>query len=116
MFGVGWFELLIIATVAVVVIGPQDLPKVMVFFGRIYRRVHYLKFALSQQFDDLMRDADIDDIRKSVNFEAREREEKGEADEAAFDEAAFDEDIEAEAEGNATVPEKISDHKAGGGA
>lgn len=95
MFDVGWSELFIIALLAVVLVGPQDMPKVMVFFGRIFRRLHYVKFALSQQFDDLMRDADLNDIRKSVNFEAQAREDRdGGRIEEIFDEASFDEEAE----------------------
>lgn len=71
MLDVGWQELLLIAALAVVLVGPEELPKVMVFFGRIVRRIHYVKYALSQQFDDLMREADLDDLRKSVNFEEK---------------------------------------------
>lgn len=95
MFDVGWSELFVIAVLAVVLVGPQDMPKVMVFFGRIFRRLHYVKFALSQQFDDLMRDADLNDIRKSVNFEAQVREDReGGRIEEIFDEASFDEEAE----------------------
>jgi sec-independent protein translocase protein TatB len=72
MLDVGWQELLLIAALAVVLIGPEELPKVMVFFGRVVRRIHYVKYALSQQFDDLMREADLDDLRKSVNFEEKD--------------------------------------------
>lgn len=72
MLDVGWQELLLIAALAVILIGPEELPKVMVFFGRIVRRIHYVKYALSQQFDDLMREADLDDIRKTVNFEEKD--------------------------------------------
>lgn len=98
MFDIGWSELFIIALLAVVLVGPQDMPKVMVFFGRIFRRLHYVKFALSQQFDDLMRDADLDDIRKSVNFEASAREGRdGQRIEESFDEASFDEELEDDA-------------------
>lgn len=98
MFDVGWSELFVIAVLAVVLVGPQDMPKVMVFFGRIFRRLHYVKFALSQQFDDLMHDADLNDIRNSVNFEAQAREQRdGDLIEKSFDEAAFDEELEDDA-------------------
>lgn len=84
MFDLGWSELLLIMAVAVVVIGPQDIPKVMHALGRVMRRLQYVRFAISQQFEDILREGDIQDIRKSVNFEVKD-----------FDEAAAD---EAEAE------------------
>ncbi len=84
MLDFGWPELFLIIAVMVVVIGPDEIPAIMVTFGRVFRRFQYIKFAISQQFEDVMRDADMDDIRKSVNFEAPEG--------ATFDEAAADEE------------------------
>lgn len=110
MFDVGWSELFVIAVLAVVLVGPQDMPKVMVFFGRMFRRLHYVKFALSQQFDDLMREADLDDIRKSVNFEAQDREKRGEPVEAAFDEAAFDEELESDPDSSENAEPDVAAH------
>ena len=84
MLDFGWLELFLIMAVAVFVIGPDEIPVIMVTIGRIFRRFQYIKFAISQQFDDVMRDADLDDIRKSVNFEAKDSDQ--------FDEAAADEE------------------------
>jgi len=68
MLDLSWSEILLIGVVVIVVMGPQDLPKVMVGLGRIMRRMQYIKFALSQQFEDIMKVSDLDDLRK-VNFE-----------------------------------------------
>ncbi len=84
MLDVGWPELFMIIAVAIIVIGPDEIPALMVGLGRIVRRLQYMRFAISQQFEEMMRDADLDDIRKSVNFEAPE---DLETDEAAEDEA-----------------------------
>jgi len=65
----GWAELLIIVAVAVFVIGPKDIPNVMYSLGRVVRRIQYIRFAISQQFDDLMQVADVEELRKGVNFE-----------------------------------------------
>ncbi len=88
MLDFGWPELFLIITVAIIVIGPEEIPVVMVAIGRIMRRLHYIKYTISQQFDDVMRDADLDDIRKGVNFEARDEQDR----EVNFDEAAADEE------------------------
>ena len=70
---------------AVLVIGPNEIPAMMRGLGRLMRRVQYIKYAVSQQFDDFMKDADMDDIGASVNFEeSRNRD---------FDEASADEDV-----------------------
>jgi len=67
----GWAELLIIVAVAVFVIGPQDIPKVMQGLGRVIKRFQYLKFAVSKQFDDVMNITDVEELRKGVNFEEK---------------------------------------------
>lgn len=79
MFGMAWSEILVILVIAVVVIGPKDIPKIMYTLGRIARRVQYAKFAMTQQFDDILKAGDIEELRKGVNFEA------GKYDEAAAD-------------------------------
>lgn len=69
MLDFGWAELLIIVAVAVFVIGPKDIPKIMYGLGRFMRRLQYIRFAVSQQFDEIMNAGDIEDLRKGVNFE-----------------------------------------------
>lgn len=69
MLDFGWAELLIIVAVAVFVIGPKDIPNIMYGLGRLVRRIQYMKYAVSQQFDDLMNTSDIEELRKGVNFE-----------------------------------------------
>lgn len=47
-----------IGLIILLVVGPQDIPKIMYQAGRFFRRMHYMKFALSQQFDDFMEKAE----------------------------------------------------------
>lgn len=96
MLDFGWPELLVIMAVAVFVIGPKEIPSIMYGFGRLVRRLQYVKFAFSQQFEDFMRAHDLDDIQRSVNFEAPEY------DEAAADEEALAQETDAVED----VPEK----------
>lgn len=98
MLDFGWLELLVIMVVAVFVIGPKEIPSIMYGLGRMVRRIQYIKFAFSQQFDDFMRAHDLDDIQRSVNFEA-----------PVYDEAAADADEESRADQTDAiegVPEK----------
>lgn len=114
MLDFGWPELFLIVAIAIIVIGPNEIPAVMVALGRIVRRFQYIKFAISQQFDDVMRDADLDDIRKSVNFEEKPSAAEG----GSFDEAAADEeyaavpDLPSEAE-SADDTDDLEDDKKG---
>ena len=81
----GWTELILIMALAVLVIGPNEIPAMMRGLGRIMRRVQYIKYAVSQQFDDFMKDSDMEDIGASVNFEENRNRD--------FDEASADEDV-----------------------
>lgn len=81
MLDFGFAELIIIIALSILVIGPNEIPKLMVGLGRLVRRLQYVRFAMSQQFEDFMRENDLEDIRQSINFEADD-----------FDEAAEDED------------------------
>lgn len=50
--------------------------------GRLVRRLQYVKYAFSQQFEDFMQNSDMEDIGRSVNFEeSRARYEDAEEDE-----------------------------------
>jgi len=87
MLDFGFPELLLIMAVAVLVIGPKEIHAIMRALGRLMRRLQYVRYAMSRQFDEFMKDADLDDIRNSVNFEMRDED----IDEAAQDEAYFGE-------------------------
>lgn len=76
MLDISWAELLVIVVVAVFVFGPQDIPKIMYTLGRIMRRVQYVRFALSKQFEDFLIENDLEELRRGVNFEAPETDEK----------------------------------------
>lgn len=68
MFQFGWAEMLVIAVVAVLVIGPKELPPIMFALGRFARRLQYLRFALSQQFEDFMLQNDLNELRRDVHL------------------------------------------------
>lgn len=69
MLDFGFAELIVIIALAVLIIGPKEIPALMIGLGRIVRRLQYVRFAMSQQFEDFMRESDLDDMRKAVNFE-----------------------------------------------
>lgn len=66
MFDFGWPELLLIAAIAALVIGPDEIPVIMQGLGRMVRRLQYMRFALSQQFDDFMNEAEISRLREDA--------------------------------------------------
>ena len=73
---------MVIVAVAVLVVGPRDIPKIMYGLGRLVRRFQYVRFAISRQFDDVLKAGDIEELRRGVNFEAPVTDEK-EADDKA---------------------------------
>ncbi len=87
MLDFAWSELLVVIIVAILVIGPQDIPKAMMALGRIFRRLQYVKFALSQQFEDLMKETDLQELREINELKSKDQPEtqEGPADAEAHD-------------------------------
>lgn len=59
MFDIAWSELALIGAVALVAIGPRDLPKAMMTLGKAVRHVRRMGHELRQQFDQLTYEAEI---------------------------------------------------------
>lgn len=66
MFDIGWTELLLIALVAIVVIGPKDLPRVMRMVGQWTRKLKRMGSEFQNQFNEALREAELDDVRKGI--------------------------------------------------
>ncbi|MCH8862525.1 MAG: twin-arginine translocase subunit TatB [Proteobacteria bacterium] len=66
MFDIAWTEMLVLLVVAIVVIGPKDLPKVMRTLGVWMRKARGLASEFRFSLDELSREADLDDIRKNA--------------------------------------------------
>ena len=56
MFDIAWSELALIGGVALLVIGPKDLPKVMRSMGRWTRKARLLAGEFQRNLDDMMRE------------------------------------------------------------
>ncbi|WP_047454570.1 Sec-independent protein translocase protein TatB [Rhizobium rhizogenes] len=67
MFDIGWSELLIIAVVALVVIGPKELPATLRSIGKITTRARKMAGEFRSQFDEAMREAELDDVRQTIS-------------------------------------------------
>lgn len=64
MFGIDSSELLLIAVVALVVIGPKDLPRVMRLVGGWVGRGRAMTRHLRAGFDTMMREAELEEMQK----------------------------------------------------
>ena len=66
MFDIGWSELLVIAVVAIIVIGPKDLPRVMRTVGHYAGKLRRAAADFQRQFEEAMRESEIDEVRKAI--------------------------------------------------
>ena len=58
MFDIGWSEILVIAVVAVVVVGPKELPRMLRSFGNTMGQVRRMSNDFKRQFDEAVREAE----------------------------------------------------------
>lgn len=66
MFDIGWPELAVIIVVALVVIGPKDLPKALYTVGKWVRAARKVTGDFQRHVDDMMRETELDEMRKTV--------------------------------------------------
>jgi sec-independent protein translocase protein TatB len=71
MFDIGWSELALIAVVALVAIGPKELPGVLRTAGQWVGKVRRMASEFQGQFQEAMREAEMTDLKKSFD-EVRE--------------------------------------------
>ncbi|MEI9414921.1 Sec-independent protein translocase protein TatB [Mesorhizobium sp. Cs1321R2N1] len=67
MFEVGWTEMLVIAIVMIVVVGPKDLPNMLRTFGRTAAKLRAMAGDFQKQFNEALKEAELDDVKKSVD-------------------------------------------------
>lgn len=67
MLDIGWTELVVIAIVLIVVVGPKDLPPMLRAFGRMTAKMRGMASDFRQQFDEALREADLDEVRKTIS-------------------------------------------------
>lgn len=66
MFDIGWSELMLIGIVALIVIGPKELPAVLRTVGRTVTRLRRMAGEFQGQFQEALREADVADMRKEI--------------------------------------------------
>lgn len=66
MFDINWSEIAVIAVVAVVFIGPKDLPKVLRAVGQGIGKARSLAREFQNGLDEMIREAELDEAKKQI--------------------------------------------------
>ena len=67
MFDIGWDELVLIGLVALIVIGPKDLPVVLRTLGKWVAKARNLAGEFRSHVDEMLREAQVDDIKREFS-------------------------------------------------
>ncbi len=67
MFDIGWQELFILAVLAIIVIGPKDLPGAIRTIAKWIRKARSMARDLHDGLDEVVREADLDDLKKELD-------------------------------------------------
>jgi sec-independent protein translocase protein TatB len=67
MFDIGWSELLVIGVVALVAIGPKELPGVLRMVGQWMGKARRMASEFQGQFNEALREAEMADLKKSFD-------------------------------------------------
>ena len=66
MFDIGWSELVVIGVVALIVIGPKELPGVLRAVGHWMGKIRRMASEFQGQFQEAMREAEMADVKKEI--------------------------------------------------
>lgn len=66
MLDLGWSEMAVIALLALLVIGPKDLPKVLRTLGQFMRKARSLSREFQSGLDEMMRETELDEARRAI--------------------------------------------------
>lgn len=66
MFDIGWQELLVIGVVALIVIGPKDMPTAIRAVSRWASKARALAREFQQGIDEVVREADLQEVKKQI--------------------------------------------------
>lgn len=67
MFDIGWSELAVIALVALLVIGPKDLPKAMRTAALWIRKIRSLANEFQSGLNEIVREAELDELKRDID-------------------------------------------------
>jgi sec-independent protein translocase protein TatB len=66
MLDMSWGEMMVIGAVALIVIGPKDLPKALRTLGNMTAKIRRMAAEFQGQFNEAMREAELDDVKRQI--------------------------------------------------
>ncbi len=66
MFDIGWSEIVVVAVVAILVVGPKDLPAMLRTFGKTVSGFRRMAADFQRQFDQALRESELDSLQKEI--------------------------------------------------
>jgi sec-independent protein translocase protein TatB len=66
VFGLGMTEMIVIGGIALLVVGPKDLPKVFKGIAAVMKQIRKLTREFQGVVNDMIRESDLDDLRKEA--------------------------------------------------
>ena len=66
MFDIGWSEMAVIAVVALIVIGPKDLPRLLHTAGKLAAKARATLHEFQQSLADMAREAELEELRNKI--------------------------------------------------
>ncbi|MBO6520966.1 MAG: twin-arginine translocase subunit TatB [Rhodospirillales bacterium] len=66
MFDIGWQELFLVAIIALIVVGPKDLPRALKAVTGAIRKVKGMARDFQSGLDDIVRESELDEMRKQI--------------------------------------------------
>ena len=67
MFDIGGVELMVIAAVAILVVGPRELPGMLRGIGRFVKQARQMTSSVQRQFNDALKEAELDEVKKTID-------------------------------------------------
>ena len=71
MLDIGWSEMAIVTVVALFVIGPRELPRMLRTVGRYAAKIRGMAREFQEGIDDAVREAELDDVKKQIESARR---------------------------------------------
>ena len=66
-FGIGYTEMFVVAVVAIIVIGPKDLPRVLRALGKTVAKMRGMAREFQGHLDTAMKETGFDEVKKEFN-------------------------------------------------